>query len=85
MKKLTFLFATAAMVLASSCTNDVVVDNSVSKAQVNSSAINFGGGSNNVTRANDVGGSEAAALLNNTFRVCGGIESGAAETPVVDK
>ena len=84
MKKLTFLFATAAMVLASSCTNDVVVDNSVSKAQVNSSAINFGGGSNNVTRANDVGGSEAAALLNNTFRVYGVIKNGAAETPVFD-
>lgn len=71
------------MVLAS-CTNEDVIGNSVPESAVaNASAINFTGGSNKVTRA-DATGSEAAALLGNSFRVFGVIKNGDTETPVFD-
>ena len=84
MKKIMFFIAAATAIFAS-CTNEDVVSGSLSEAEVtNANAINFAGGSNNVTRANDVTGSEAAALLGNSFRVYGVIKNGDTETPVFD-
>ena len=85
MKKITISLAVAATMILAGCTNDELVNVNVNDAPVVSSnnAINFGGGSNKVTRA-DITGADAATLLNNTFRVYGVTKSGDVETPVFD-
>ena len=84
MRKSTFILAALATGFFASCTSDQLTTVVGEKAQTNNTlAINFNGGNNKLTRA-DVTGADAAALLNNTFRVYGVTKSGAVETPVLD-
>ena len=84
MRKSTFILAALATGFFASCTSDQLTTVVGEKAQTdNTLAINFNGGNNKLTRA-DVTGADAAALLNNTFRVYGVTKSGAVETPVFD-
>jgi len=83
MKKITALAALATIVLAS-CTSENIADAPV-VAQDNdfNTAINFVGGNTKITRA-DITGADAAALLNNSFRVFGTQKNGDTETAVFD-
>lgn len=83
MKKICLFFAAAATMILASCTSDELVNVNTVPQVNNNPAINFTGGSNQVTRA-DVTGADAATLLNNTFRVYGVTKSGDVETPVFD-
>ncbi len=84
MKMRTFILAAVATVALASCnTSDELTTVAADNTQAGTMAINFDGGNNNLTRA-DKTGSEAAALLNNTFRVYGVTKSGDTETPVFD-
>ena len=83
MKKIVFYLSVVAAVFFTGCSNEELTT-SVENVQVNNGiAINFNSGSNRVTRA-DITGSDAAALLNNNFRVYGVINNKGAETPIFD-
>ena len=84
MRRSTFILAVLVTTFFASCTSDQLTTVVGEKAQTNNTlAINFNGGNNKLTRA-DVTGGDAAALLNNTFRVYGVTKNGAVETPVFD-
>lgn len=83
MKKIVFYLSVVVAVFFTGCSNEELTT-SVENVQVNNGiAINFNSGSNRVTRA-DITGSDAAALLNNNFRVYGVINNKGAETPIFD-
>ena len=83
MKKIVFYLSAVVAVFFTGCSNEELTT-SVENVQVNNGiAINFNSGSNRVTRA-DITGSDAAALLNNNFRVYGVINNKGAETPIFD-
>ena len=84
MKKIIFYLSAVAAVIFTGCSNEEVTTPSVENIQANNGmAINFNSGSNRVTRA-DITGGDAAALLNNNFRVYGVINNNGAETPIFD-
>ena len=84
MKKIIFYLSAVAAVIFTGCSNEEVTTPSVENIQANNGmAINFNSGSNRVTRA-DITGGDAAALLNNNFRVYGVINNKGAETPIFD-
>lgn len=70
MKKIHFLFAAAALVLASCSNEEYLGDNNTPDALQNAKMIAFSAGSNATTRA-DITGDAAAALLGKAFKVYG--------------